>query len=73
MGTKWLGGVALKLELHLFDTFLDERTRSFILLTMECQPGLKLISTSVEEGGKEMKETFLPQKQPCFPAFSISA
>lgn len=52
LGTQWLGGVALKLQLHLFDTFLDERTRSFTLFTVECQPRLKLISTNVEEGRK---------------------
>lgn len=68
LGTLWLGRLALKLQLHLFDTFLDEITRSFTLLTVECQPGLKLISTNVEEGRK-WKKHFFPRNSPAFLPF----
>lgn len=46
-GTKLLDGAALKLELHLFDTFLNER-RFVTLLTAECQQGLKSISATLK-------------------------
>lgn len=44
------------------------KKRSFTLLTVECQPGLKLISADVEEGRK-WKKRFFPRNSPAFLPF----